>query len=236
MAGLAPEEVPRAREEAKTKSCWFIHPDHEPWTSTFTCQNTSARGRFGDEALHTCMSHPGLTSENSPHTPTFCFFTNDLPVTNFRMPKPVLKLVLTTWTFPRVCETSRALEAKSTLISRSDHPTCCRWVIQAELFNDIPAIGHLYVLRVSLIRMLFKRCNLHFKGDGDEVVGVGRKGPQLNSVYCFISWLMHYATSQKVADSNPDEVIGFFQLTYSFQPHYGPGVDSEMSTRNLPGG
>jgi hypothetical protein len=26
--------------------------------------------------------------------------------------------------------------------------------------------------------------------------------------------------------SNPDEVIRFFQFTYSFQPHYGPEVDS----------
>jgi hypothetical protein len=32
----------------KTKNCRFIHPDHEPWTSTFTCPNTSARGRFCD--------------------------------------------------------------------------------------------------------------------------------------------------------------------------------------------
>jgi hypothetical protein len=36
----------------------------------------------------------------------------------------------------------------------------------------------------------------------------------------------HYAASLKVADSIPDEVIRCFQLTYSFQPHYGPGVDS----------
>jgi hypothetical protein len=27
------------------------------------------------------------------------------------------------------------------------------------------------------------------------------------------SWLRHYATRQKVAASNPDDVIGFFQLT-----------------------
>jgi hypothetical protein len=26
--------------------------------------------------------------------------------------------------------------------------------------------------------------------------------------------------------SIPDEAIGFFQFTYSFQPHYGHGVDS----------
>jgi hypothetical protein len=32
------------------------------------------------------------------------------------------------------------------------------------------------------------------------------------------SWLRHYAGSQKVVVSNPDEVIGCFQLTYSFQP------------------
>jgi hypothetical protein len=42
---------------------------------------------------------------------------------------------------------------------------------------------------------------------------------------------MHYATSRKAAGSNPDEVIGFFQLTQSFQSHYGPGVDS-ASNRN----
>jgi hypothetical protein len=70
MAGLAPEEAPSAHEEGKTKNCRFIHPDHKPWTSTFTCQNTSARGRFGDEDLHTCMSHPGLASENSLHVNT----------------------------------------------------------------------------------------------------------------------------------------------------------------------
>jgi hypothetical protein len=36
--------------------------------------------------------------------------------------------------------------------------------------------------------------------------------------------LRHYATSQKVEVSSPDEV-DFFQFTYYFQPHYGPGVD-----------
>jgi hypothetical protein len=35
----------------------------------------------------------------------------------------------------------------------------------------------------------------------------------------------HYATSQKVAVSCPEEV-DFFQFTFSFQPHYVPGVDS----------
>jgi hypothetical protein len=46
----------------------------------------------------------------------------------------------------------------------------------------------------------------------------------------------HYATSLKVAGSSPDEV-DFFQLTYSFQPYYGPGSTqplTEMSTRDLP--
>jgi hypothetical protein len=31
--------------------------------------------------------------------------------------------------------------------------------------------------------------------------------------------------------SIPDEVIGFFQFTQSFQLHYGPGVDS-VSNKN----
>jgi hypothetical protein len=44
------------------------------------------------------------------------------------------------------------------------------------------------------------------------------------------SWLRHYVTNRKVAGSSPDEV-DFFQSTQSFQPHYGPGVDS-ASNRN----
>jgi hypothetical protein len=40
-----------------------------------------------------------------------------------------------------------------------------------------------------------------------------------------------YATSRRVAGSIPDDVIGLFQLTYSFQLHYGPGVES-ASNRN----
>jgi hypothetical protein len=51
----------------------------------------------------------------------------------------------------------------------------------------------------------------------------------------FLYWywieLKYYATSRKVADSIPNEVIGFFQLTCFFQPHHGPGVDS-ASNRN----
>jgi hypothetical protein len=53
------------------------------------------------------------------------------------------------------------------------------------------------------------------------------------------SWLRHYSTSWKVADSNPDDIIGFFNglspssrtmVLGSTQPL------AEMSTRNLPGG
>jgi len=45
------------------------------------------------------------------------------------------------------------------------------------------------------------------------------------------SWFRHRAASRKVAGSIPDGVIGFFSLTQSFRPHYGPGVDS-ASNRN----
>jgi hypothetical protein len=41
----------------------------------------------------------------------------------------------------------------------------------------------------------------------------------------FMKW-GHNATSRKVAGSIPDEVVGLFQFTESFQPHYGPGVVS----------
>ena len=43
------------------------------------------------------------------------------------------------------------------------------------------------------------------------------------------SWLRHCTTSQKVAGSIPDGVIGFFSLTQSFRPHYGPRVDSAFN-------
>jgi hypothetical protein len=52
--------------------------------------------------------------------------------------------------------------------------------------------------------------------------------------------LRHYATRQKFAGSIPDEVIGFFLWSKSFQPPYGPrgqlSFVTEMSTRNLAGG
>jgi hypothetical protein len=42
--------------------------------------------------------------------------------------------------------------------------------------------------------------------------------------------LRHYATSREVTGSSPDGGVSF-QLTLSFQPHYGLGVDS-ASNRN----
>jgi hypothetical protein len=44
-------------------------------------------------------------------------------------------------------------------------------------------------------------------------------------IYEQLNLLGHYATSWKVAGSSPDEV-DFFRFKWSFQPHYGPGVDS----------
>jgi hypothetical protein len=45
------------------------------------------------------------------------------------------------------------------------------------------------------------------------------------------SWLMHCATSRKVAGSIPDGVIGICHWHIFFRPHYGFGVDS-VSNRN----
>jgi hypothetical protein len=53
------------------------------------------------------------------------------------------------------------------------------------------------------------------------------------------SWLKHYATSQKVAGSIPDEVIGFFSLPNPSSRNTALGSTqplTEMSIRNLPGG
>jgi hypothetical protein len=45
-------------------------------------------------------------------------------------------------------------------------------------------------------------------------------------------WLRQCATNQKVAGSNPDGVMEFFNdINKSFWSHYGPGVDS-ASNRN----
>jgi hypothetical protein len=41
------------------------------------------------------------------------------------------------------------------------------------------------------------------------------------------------ATSRKVAGSSPYELIDFFKFTWSFHPHYGPGVYSAWN--RLPG-
>jgi len=46
-----------------------------------------------------------------------------------------------------------------------------------------------------------------------------------------VHYVIHCATSQKVAGSIPVGVIGNFSLTQSFRPHYGPGVGS-ASNRN----
>jgi hypothetical protein len=44
-------------------------------------------------------------------------------------------------------------------------------------------------------------------------------------------WLRHYAISQKVAGSIPDEVIGFFPIDLILPAALGPGVYS-ASNRN----
>jgi hypothetical protein len=52
------------------------------------------------------------------------------------------------------------------------------------------------------------------------------------------SWLRHYATSQKVMGSSPDEV-GFFNLPNPSSRTMALGSAqplTEISTRNLPGG
>jgi hypothetical protein len=51
--------------------------------------------------------------------------------------------------------------------------------------------------------------------------------------------LLHYATTRKVAGSNPDEVIGFFNRPNLSNRTVALGSTqplTEMSTRNLPGG
>jgi hypothetical protein len=48
--------------------------------------------------------------------------------------------------------------------------------------------------------------------------------------YSTVQW-NSFATSRKVEGSIPDEVIWFFESTWSFQLHYDPGVDS-ASNRN----
>jgi hypothetical protein len=53
------------------------------------------------------------------------------------------------------------------------------------------------------------------------------------------SWLRHYATNRKVADSIPDEVIGIFSRPNPSSRTMVLGLTqplTEMSTRNFPGG
>jgi hypothetical protein len=52
------------------------------------------------------------------------------------------------------------------------------------------------------------------------------------------SWLRHYATSRKVAGSNPDEVDSFNLPNHSSRTMALGSTQplTEMSTRNLPGG
>jgi hypothetical protein len=54
-----------------------------------------------------------------------------------------------------------------------------------------------------------------------------------------VVWLRHYATSQKVAGSIPNEVIGFFNCPNPSSCTMTLGSTqtlTEMNTRNLPGG
>jgi hypothetical protein len=39
------------------------------------------------------------------------------------------------------------------------------------------------------------------------------------------------STSRKVADLDPNEVIGFFKFTWNFQSHYGPEVNSASNRK-----
>jgi hypothetical protein len=48
--------------------------------------------------------------------------------------------------------------------------------------------------------------------------------------------LRHYATSQKVAGSNPDEGVGFFNFFNRIIALVSTQPLAEMSTRNLPDG
>jgi hypothetical protein len=52
---------------------------------------------------------------------------------------------------------------------------------------------------------------------------------KLYAVKQFRSWLRYCATSRKVAVSIPDWGLWAFSLTWSFQPHYGPGSDSPFN-------
>jgi hypothetical protein len=54
----------------------------------------------------------------------------------------------------------------------------------------------------------------------------------------WLSWLMHYATSRKVAGLNPDESTGFFNSPNRFSHDRTLRLNqplTEMSTSNIPG-
>jgi hypothetical protein len=53
------------------------------------------------------------------------------------------------------------------------------------------------------------------------------------------TWLWYYATSLKIADSIPDEIIRFFNLPNPFSHTMALGSTqplTQLITRNLPGG
>jgi hypothetical protein len=65
------------------------------------------------------------------------------------------------------------------------------------------------------------------------------KAAVYHNLFCKNSWLWHYAKSQKVAGSIPDEVTGFFNWPNPSSCSMALGSTqplTEMSTRNLPGG
>jgi hypothetical protein len=77
-------------------------------------------------------------------------------------------------------------------------------------------------------------CNLNEQG-------VGQTNPYTATIFHVLcrSWLRHYVTSRKVANSIPDEVIRFYNWPNPSSRTMALGSTqplTEMSTRNLPGG
>jgi hypothetical protein len=69
---------------------------------------------------------------------------------------------------------------------------------------------------------------------GDEGIKSGIMRDICKCVLVY-SWLRHYATSQKVAGSSPDEVEFFYPSSRTMALGSTQPL-TEMSTRNLPGG